>query len=513
MKDKKLIGAIFAFVIILLLTLASTYAYFTARVSRTNNTPINTTQLTTTELGVEYIETNGINIDPTDVLTGDWAGMVLLSVENTGSVTQMFDISWDTVTTNTIVGFADISATDATPEVSEVECIDNLTTGNNPTACTTVDVRDDFYIMTIEHNYDLTQNNTPTIENIMDNFTRMHFGIDSGEWSCLYSVDDDVDISRNIVIAPGEIKQIAVFIEYQESTERNQNYQQGVSFNGTIKVDNVRMLEEVVGLASDWSYDTSENNVELTAFIGDLSDCQNVIATPNYWTDLNLTEPYKSAANITLASQLANNVAYDITIPNVIVDGDNRYYVEVLSETLFQGSNFSGTIVNDNYARIKSITIPEGILNTSGSLMNNNGTFLGNLSNSTFNIPSSMMSIGDLSYAYNNISGSISLTDNLFYIGTAAFQYNNITSVQFGNSIKSIGMGAFEYNNITGIVNIPYSVASIGIYAFAENLGITSINFVGRNTLGGLSLSQGWNVLDKSEETYATVTCNGNPCV
>ena len=85
----------------------------------------------------------------------------------------------------------------------------------------------------------------------------------------------------------------------------------------------------------------------------------------------------------------------------------------------------------------------------------------------SFNIPTSVTSIGDLAFAYCVSITSIVIPDSVTSIGERAFYYcNSLTSIVIPNSVTSIGTNAFcDCNSLTSIV-IPNSVTSIGERAF-----------------------------------------------
>ena len=80
-------------------------------------------------------------------------------------------------------------------------------------------------------------------------------------------------------------------------------------------------------------------------------------------------------------------------------------------------------------------------------------------------IPSSVSSIGDGAFAYNNMT-SIDIPNSVTSIGDRAFYWcDHLTSIDIPNSVISIGDYAFNMVGLTDIV-IPESVTSIGYAAF-----------------------------------------------
>ena len=91
-------------------------------------------------------------------------------------------------------------------------------------------------------------------------------------------------------------------------------------------------------------------------------------------------------------------------------------------------------------------------------------------------IPNSVTSIGEWAFANCSNLTSVTLGNSVTSIGGSAFFYcTNLTSVTLGNSVTSIGNGAFEdCASLTSIV-IPDSVTSIGALAFSWCTNLTSV--------------------------------------
>ena len=91
-------------------------------------------------------------------------------------------------------------------------------------------------------------------------------------------------------------------------------------------------------------------------------------------------------------------------------------------------------------------------------------------------IPSSVTSIGDLSFYNCHGLTSIIIPNSVTLIGESAFGFcDGLTSVTFGNSVTSIGNSVFY--NCTGLTSviIPNSVTSIGNGVFYNCTGLTSV--------------------------------------
>ena len=117
--------------------------------------------------------------------------------------------------------------------------------------------------------------------------------------------------------------------------------------------------------------------------------------------------------------------------------------------------------------------------------------FRGNLL-TTITIPTTITSIGSYAFYGNKIAGSLNLSNaNYSFIGSSAFENNQIATLVIGNNIKAIHDNAFKGNYITQLtlgtgvtdilggafennrmstVTIPSNVTSIGNTAFSQNI-------------------------------------------
>lgn len=117
----------------------------------------------------------------------------------------------------------------------------------------------------------------------------------------------------------------------------------------------------------------------------------------------------------------------------------------------------------------------------------------------TFADNSHLESIGDYAFAYNNLSGALTIPKRVIGIGDYAFageyandayQSNQLTSLTFATnaSLTSIGAYAFYQNKISGSLILPNDLLTIGNYAFATisnsdaTNGLTAIAFNSRLT-------------------------------
>jgi hypothetical protein len=140
----------------------------------------------------------------------------------------------------------------------------------------------------------------------------------------------------------------------------------------------------------------------------------------------------------------------------------------------------------------KNLVIPREIYDREVIAIGNDAFYSKDLTG--LSIPDTVTSIGDDAFGRNNFkelvipASVVSLGSNAFAdckivklsfedgsgeavkeIGERAFQYNQITSISFGNTIKVIKDGAFRENKLSGTITIPQGVSVIGGNAFADN--------------------------------------------
>lgn len=85
-----------------------------------------------------------------------------------------------------------------------------------------------------------------------------------------------------------------------------------------------------------------------------------------------------------------------------------------------------------------------------------------------FVFPESIASIANYAFHDSNLSGPLTLPDNLIEVKCSAFSNTNITSIAFNNILETIGDNAFGYlHSLSGELRLPMSLRSIGVGAFA----------------------------------------------
>ena len=116
-------------------------------------------------------------------------------------------------------------------------------------------------------------------------------------------------------------------------------------------------------------------------------------------------------------------------------------------------------------------------------------------------IPDNITYIGDWAFNFNELA-SVIISNNVTHIGRGAFRWNKLTSVTIPNNITSIGDWAFSYNELTS-VTIPNNVTSIGEYAFYKN-ELTSV------IISDSVTSIGECAFDYNDVTSVTIGANVN---
>ncbi|MBR3621570.1 MAG: leucine-rich repeat protein, partial [Clostridia bacterium] len=98
-------------------------------------------------------------------------------------------------------------------------------------------------------------------------------------------------------------------------------------------------------------------------------------------------------------------------------------------------------------------------------------------------VSSKITKIGSYAFESNNLSGTITIPDNVRVIGAYAFSKNNISSIEkLGNQLNTIEEYAFaDCSNLTSIGSIENPVLYVASYAF-RNAALTITNFNGTDS-------------------------------
>ena len=112
------------------------------------------------------------------------------------------------------------------------------------------------------------------------------------------------------------------------------------------------------------------------------------------------------------------------------------------------------------YRELKSIEIPDSILNISDGAFSNNDL-------TKVDIPENIRSINKDTFANNRIN-TVNLAKGVVTLGDGAFRDNNLTLLELPKSIRGIGDYAFA-NNKLKTVSFQIGVSKIGHGAFMDN--------------------------------------------
>jgi len=172
-----------------------------------------------------------------------------------------------------------------------------------------------------------------------------------------------------------------------------------------------------------------------------------------------------------------------VTIPNSLTTIGSAAFssTALTSITIPSSLTALGSHPFSNCTKLSSIIVDGNNPNycsSDGVLFNKTKTTIiqypaGNV-NSSYNIPSTIISIGD--YAFSSaLLTSIFIPTSVTSIGSSAFSGSNLTSMSIPNSITTIGSSAFSGCLKLATVNIPTSVTSIGSYMFNNCYALTSV--------------------------------------
>ena len=326
------------------------------------------------------------------------------------------------------------------------------------------------YEFTITNNANVTQELMLTLNPSPNQYANLYYMMYEGEQETLTTSSKVVKSSthidgnnastmaNNIILKPNESKTYTVvFYILNLETVDQTSVDAGKHFGAIIRVDSITTGTYVSNTVGETCYDMEDlgdETFKLTKFNG-LNEDGSVV----------------EGCGI---NQDETTGLYSVTIPSNI--GSNQ--ISTLGNILFQGITVidldTEEISLNNYSKITNIEIEEGITEIEdGSLETFSGTFLGiGLETLDFNS-------GNRSY-YDNVT--VTFPSTLTKIGDFSFGYSGVKNIIFNkneqgeSNLTSIGNMAFAGTNLSS-VTIPYSVTSIGDYAFNGNVNLTSLTF------------------------------------
>ena len=158
----------------------------------------------------------------------------------------------------------------------------------------------------------------------------------------------------------------------------------------------------------------------------------------------------------------ANSLLVNITIPSSVS--------EIASNAFIASKNIENIYVSNNNSSFCS---------DNGILFNKSKTSIlyypAGKTESTYNIPVSISSIGNYAFAYSNLK-TINIPESITTIGYYAFtNCENISEISIPRSVSIIDEGLFENCRSLVKVNLPDTITSIGEYAFYDCKAIEEI--------------------------------------
>ena len=425
-----------------------------------------------------------------DIYPG-WSQTKTITVENTGTVTVMYNLIWrellNEITNNELF----ISAT----------CASNI------------------------------QGNTCS-------------GINNQVISTITTETENVQLKNGISIEPNERHTYTVTVTFPELST-DQNYNQGKRFYGTLNI------KEGTPTSDEWFRYTIENDeVTITGYknginadfeVVDVEACESTgaymlqnsygfnseeaqygaqiycnggelygtmledllytgVIGPEYYSALGVTfdttNAYYSPKDVVIPSEIEgkpvtslgyqafwNRFLTSVSIPDTVeVIGDNTFAenlltsvvipegVEVLERSAFRDNDLISVTMPSsldtigNYAfeenNLISVVIPSGVTTIGWDAFYRNNL-------TSVSIPNTVTEIRGYAFEYNQLT-SVTIPNSVTYIGSGAFDHNRLTSIEIPNSITYINSDVFSNNYLTSVV-IPGNVSYIGSSAFANN--------------------------------------------
>ena len=314
LKDKKIIISLLILIAVLLISSVATYAYY--KISSEGTGIQKTIGAKTATLGLTYED--GDDIISEDLIS-DSDLYLPVKVTNTGSANISYSIFWNPVTTNTIVGYANLTTQDSCSTLSE--------------GCS--DVRTDFTwnLYKLDSEY-ITPNDTNELTAVASGYL---FGVKQND-----NIKADIDISKNTTdyyVLHIHFENLNKTTDETSRSSRLQNYQLNKEFNGKISVK----INNPIDLAVDGTL-----SQRLSANYNVANEGASIINGTTY-----LNGP--SSAPATLESKVLNNISG--VGPYLYRNNDGTYNEELLENHIRTGLISSGNITEEEY---NSITTPFG---------------------------------------------------------------------------------------------------------------------------------------------------------
>ncbi len=237
-----------------------------------------------------------------------------------------------------------------------------------------------------------------------------------------------------------------------------------------------------------------------------------------YTGDIVIPETVENLGVIYSVTAIGINAFYQcngltsINLPDSVTEIKSQAFLEC---TNLSSINFTSSISAIGYMAFRNCTSLLSI-DLSATILTEIGGYAFLRCENTVSIilPNTLESIGDNVFHYCESLTQINIPNTVKSIGTRAFAYSGLTSIDIPSSVTLIDNYAFEVCRGMKTVNVPSSVTSIGDYAFYGNytleafnidiqvpLAITTSVFQGRNlSLVTLSVPVG------SDSAYSTAS-------